>query len=63
MTSSGPEAFRLADPMLDRELLLGIEFDDRARANQKRATWVDATMFPALFASAARRADPLSDAW
>ena len=45
-----PGALRVADPMLDRELLLGIEIDGGARANQRRATWFDATMFPALFA-------------
>ena len=29
-----PETLRIADPVLDRELLLGIEIDGRARANQ-----------------------------
>ena len=30
----GPRPSRIADPMLDRELLLGIEIDGRARTNQ-----------------------------
>src|SRR5580693_4344787 len=30
----GPGTFRIPDSMLDRELLLGIEIDGRARANQ-----------------------------
>jgi hypothetical protein len=37
-----PGAFRLTDPMLDRELLLGIELDGRARTNQgERHGWTE----------------------
>ena len=45
-----PGTVGLADPVLDRELLLGVELDDRHRANQGERHEANATMFRALFA-------------
>ena len=47
-----PGAGRLADPMLDREHLLWVEFDCGGRTNQGERHGPDATMFRALFARA-----------
>ena len=47
-----PGAGRLADPMLDREHLLGVEFGCGRRTNQGERHGPNATMFRALFARA-----------
>ena len=47
------ETVRTADPVLDSELLLGIELNRRARANQGERHRRNAIMFRALFARAA----------
>ena len=45
-----PGPLGLADPVLDRELLLGVELDGGRRANQGERHGPNATMFRALFA-------------